>query len=323
MSEKTIDAENQKLTEQPEKSCELKQKEKVQSYTPTMPFPQRLQKARREEQFSKFLEIFKKIEINIPFVEAINQMLNYAKFLKEILSKKKKIAEEGIVNLAATCSAFIQRNLPEKMKDPGSFTIPCSIEKFEFKKALCDSGASINLMPLSVVQRLRLGELIPTAITLQMVDGSMARPEGVLEDVLVKVGKFIFPVDFVIMKMEEDTQVPILLGRPFLATRAALIDVQKGELTLRVGDEAIHFNLNKSLEQPDVDAKICMAVENSSPISVELNSDCNLHHSINEIEMNFQYLESIDYELLPSSWQNKESALSLNENNQEHVCNKE
>ena len=156
-----------------------------------------------------------------------------------------------------------------------------------------------------------------------MPDRSMARPEGVLEDVLVKVGKFIFPMDFMIMKMEEDTQVPILLGRPFLETGAALIDVQKGELTLRVGDEAVHFNLNKSLEQPDVNVEICMAVENNSPISVELNSDCNLHHSINEIEMNFQYLESIDYELLPSSWQNKESVLSLNENNQEHVCSKE
>ena len=86
-----------------------------------MPFPQRLQKARREEQFSKFLEIFKKIEIDIPFVEAINQMPNYAKFLKEIQSKKKRIVEEGIVNLTATCSAVIQRSLPAKMKDPGSF----------------------------------------------------------------------------------------------------------------------------------------------------------------------------------------------------------
>ena len=125
------------------------------------------------------------------------------------------------------------------------------------------------------------------------------------------------------MKMEEDTQVPILLGRPFLATGVALIDVQKGELTLRVGDEAVHFNLNKSLEQLVVDEKICMAVENSSPSSVELNYDCNLHHSINEIEMNFQYLESIDYELLPSSWKNIEAVLSLNENSQEHVCSKE
>ena len=173
------------------------------------------------------------------------------------------------------------------MKDPSSFTIPCSIGKYEFKKALCDSGASINLMPLSVVQRLSLGELTPTTITLQMADRSMAQPEGILEDVLIKVGKFIFPVDFVIMKMEEDTQVPLLLGRPFLATGAALIDVQKGELTLRVGEEAMHFNLNKGLEQPDVDAGSCMAVENNSHISVELNFDCNLQHSINEIEMNF------------------------------------
>ena len=190
-----------------------------------MPFPQRLQKAKGEEQFSRFLDIFKKIEINIPFAEVINQMPNYAKFLKEILNKKRKIVEEGIVNLTATCSVVIQQNLPAKMKDPGSFTIPCSIEKYEFKKALCDSGASINLMPLSVVQRLSLGELTPTAITLQMADRSMAQPEGVLEHVLVKVGKFIFPVDFVIMKMEEDTEVPLLLGRPFLATGAALIDV--------------------------------------------------------------------------------------------------
>ena len=96
-----------------------------------------------------------------------------------------------------------------KIKDPGSFTIPCSIGKYEFKKALCDSGASINL-PLSVIQRLSLGELTPTTIILQMADRSMAQPEGVLEDVLVKVGKFIFPMDFVVMKMEEDNQIPLL-----------------------------------------------------------------------------------------------------------------
>ena len=166
-------------------------------------------------------------------------MPNYAKFLKDILSKKKKIVDEGIVSLTATYSVVIQKSLPAKMKDPGSFTIPCSIGKYEFKEALCDSGANINLMPLSVVQRLSLGELTPTAITLQMTDRSMAQPKGVLEDVLVKVGKFIFPVDFVLIKMEEDTQVPLLLGRPFLAIGDALIDVQKGERTLRVGDEEI------------------------------------------------------------------------------------
>ena len=129
-------------------------------------------------------------------------MPNYAKFMKEILSKKKRIAGEGIVNLAATCSAVIQRSLLAKMKDPGSFTIPCSIGKYEFKKALCDSGASINLMPLLVVQRLSLGELTPTTIILKMVDRSMAQSKGILDDVLVKVGKFTFPVDFVIMKIK-------------------------------------------------------------------------------------------------------------------------
>ena len=285
-----------------------------------MPFPQRLQKSRREEQFSKFLDIFKKLEINIPFAEVISQMPLFAKFLKEILSKKRKIVEEGIVNLTATCSAIIQQNLPAKMKDPGSFTIPCSIGKYEFKKALWDSGASINLMPLSVVQRLNLGELTPTAITLQMADRSMAQPEGILEDVLVKVGKFIFSVDFVVMQMEEDTQVPLFLGRPFLATGAALIDVQKGELALRVGNEAVHFNINRSLEHPDVDVDSCMAVGNNSLLNVELNSDCILQHSINEIEINFQYHESLDCEVLPSNLFNKETVSSINENSQDEVC---
>ena len=98
-------------------------------------------------------------------------------------------------------------------------------------------------MPLSVVKRLSLGELTPTAMTLQMADRTLAQPEGNLEDVLIKVGKFIFPVDFVVIDIEEDKQVPLLLGRPFLATGAALINMKKGELTLRVGDEVVHFNL--------------------------------------------------------------------------------
>ena len=131
-----------------------------------------------------------------------------------------------------------------KMQDPGSFTIPCTIGNFELGRALCDSGASINLMPLSIVKRLSLGQLTPTAMTLQMADSDTAQPEGILEGVLIKVGKFIFPVDFVVIDMEEEKQVLLLLGRPFLAIGAALIDVKKGELTLRVGKEEVHFNLN-------------------------------------------------------------------------------
>ena len=117
-------------------------------------------------------------------------------------------------------------------------------------KVLCNSRASINLMPLYIVKRLILRELTPIAMTLQMADITLAQPEGILEDVQIKVGKFIFPVDFVVIDIEEDKQVPLLFGRHFLATGATLIDVKKGELTLRVGDEAVHFNLNHSLKQP-------------------------------------------------------------------------
>ena len=121
------------------------------------------------------------------------------------------------------------------------------------------------------------------------------------------------------MQMEEDTQVPLLLGRPFLATGSSLIDVQKGELTLRVGNEAVQFNINKSMEHPNVEVDSCMAVRNNSLLNDELNSDCIIQHSINEIEMNFQYLESLDCEVLPSNLFNKETVSSINENSQEEV----
>ena len=144
----------------------LKKKEEVKAYNPQVSFPQRLQKEKLEEQFSKFLNMFKKIEMNIPFSEALTQMSHYAKFMKDILSRKKRIAKEGVVSLTATYNAVIQKYLPEKMQDPGSFTIPCKIGNSDMGKALCDSVASINLMPLSVVKRLSLGELTPLAMTL-------------------------------------------------------------------------------------------------------------------------------------------------------------
>ena len=219
------------------------EKKKPQNSMPTVPFLHRLQKSRIEEQFAKFLKTFQKLEISLPFTEVVTQMPLYAKFLKEILSKKRRFAEEGVVNLTVTCSAVINKNLLEKMKDLGSFTIPCTIGGFEIKKARCDSGASINLMPLSVARKLSLGELTPTTVILQMADRTMAKPEGVIEDVFVKVGKFFFPVDFIILDIEEDSQVPLLLGSPFLANGAALIDMQKGVLILRVGEEAADFNL--------------------------------------------------------------------------------
>ena len=129
-------------------------------------------------------------------------------------------------------------------------------------------------MPLSVAKRLSLGELTPTTMTLQMAVRTLAHPKGILEDVLIKVGKFIFPVDFVVIDIEEDKQVPLLLGRPFLATGVTLIDVKKKELTLRVRDEAVHFNLNHSLKQPELSDADCDILETKILISSELNNDC-------------------------------------------------
>ena len=263
------------------------------------------------------MKTFQKLEISIPFTEVVTQMPLYAKFLKDMLSKKRKIVEEGIVNLTATCSAVMKKELPEKMKDLGSFTIPCIIGGVEIQKALCDSGSSINLMPLSVAKQLSLGELIPTSITLQMADRSMVKPEGVLEDVLVTVGKFVFPVDFIILDMEEDSQVPLLLGRPFLAIGAALIDMQKGVLTLTVGEEAAAFNLIKSMPNIDKDREYFNVVDDGNTYNPDVPNDCNTQIFINEKEINSQYIED-DYSDCPyHNFHSVETVLSLKHNRNE------
>ncbi|XP_075499196.1 uncharacterized protein LOC142537576 [Primulina tabacum] len=218
--------------EEPKKVIEQQPLPKV-----NLPYPQRFKKKGLDDQFAKFLEIFKKIHINIPFADSLEQMPNYAKFIKDVMSKKRKLQEFETLKLTEECSAILQRKLPQKLKDPGSFTIPCVIGGSRVNRALCDLGASINLMPFSIYRTLELGEVKPSTITLQLADRSLTYPRGIVEDVLVKVDKFIFPADFVILDMEEDQETPLIFGRPFLATEKALIDVHKGELTLRVGGE--------------------------------------------------------------------------------------
>ena len=149
----------------------------------------------------------------------------------------------------------------------------------------------------------------------------MAQLERILEDVLIKVGKFIFLVDFVVIDIEEDKQVPLLLGRPFLATGAALIDVKKGELTLRVGDEEVHFNLNQSLKQPDFEKDECKSCENVVPIGFELIDECKIQNSMIERIMNFKYIKDFDVEYLNASVELKETVLTLNEENAKKSSN--
>ncbi|CAJ2642327.1 unnamed protein product [Trifolium pratense] len=213
-----------------------------------LPYPHLKKKKDKEEgQFKKFMEMFTKLQVNVPFGEALEQMPVYAKFMKDLLSGKRKLKDDENIALSEECSAILQRKLPPKLKDPGSFTIPCSIGELKIGRALCDLGASINLMPLSMMKKLKCGEPKPTRMTLTLADRSVTYPYGVLEDVLVKVNDLLFPADFVILDMDEDSEVPLLLGRPFLATGRALIDVELGELMLRFQDEQVIFNVFEAM----------------------------------------------------------------------------
>ncbi|XP_009610698.1 uncharacterized protein [Nicotiana tomentosiformis] len=163
------------------------------------PFPQRLQKVKDNATYKNFLDILKQVQINTSLVDILQEVPKYAKYIKDIVANKRRLIEFETVALTEECSSRIQSKLPQKLKDPGSFTIQISIGKHTAGRALCDLGASINLMPLSVFIQLVLGEPRPTTVILQLDDHSLAHPEGVIEDVLVQVGSFIFPADFIIL----------------------------------------------------------------------------------------------------------------------------
>ena len=249
---------SEKVVEQQEE--EIAPKTPVKTYVPPIPFPQRLHNRKLEKQYEKFLKIFRQLHINIPFADALAQMPLYAKFLKEMLSNKRKLEDVETITLNAECSAVIQKAIPQKLKDPGSFSLPCTIGKMENIKALCDLGASVSLMPHSICRRLGLGELKKTRISLQLADRTIKYPLGVIEDVLVKVDKFFIPCDFVVLEMDEDVEMPIILGRPFLATAGTTIDVKAGKLTLNVGNEKVEFDLNKAMKMPSFDAT-CFTID--------------------------------------------------------------
>ena len=252
--------QGEQLAETPDGRKDIeKQATTAKPYAP-VPYPQRLRQNKLDKHFNKVMEVFKKLHINIPFADALEQMPNYVKFMKDIISRKKMLLEFDTMNLTEEYSAILKRKLQHKMKDPGSFTILCKIGNSIFERALCDLGASINLMPLSIFRRLGLGETIPTKVTLQLADRSLKHPQGVIEDVLVKVEKFIFPADFIVLDMEEDKEIPIILGKPFLATGRTMIDVQKGEMKLRVQDGEIRFSVFNAVRHP-AESNACFMIE--------------------------------------------------------------
>ncbi|XP_070032817.1 uncharacterized protein [Nicotiana tomentosiformis] len=172
--------------------------EQVQNQTtlkkrPPAPFPQRLAKCKKDGQYKKFLEMLKQIQVNIPLIDALKEMPGYAKMMKDLMSRKFDFQDLATIILTQICSVVVTRPIAEKLSDPGSFTIPCTIGNYAFAKALCDLGASINLMPLTIYKRLGIGRDRPTSMLLQLADRTVKRPSGILDDILVQVGKFVFP----------------------------------------------------------------------------------------------------------------------------------
>ncbi|GJT96356.1 reverse transcriptase domain-containing protein [Tanacetum coccineum] len=210
---------------------------------PNLPYPSRLnkEKIRKKDDIlaSKFLEIFCNLHFELSFADALIHMPKFAPMFKKMLNNKDKLIELTKTPLNENCSAVVLKKLPEKLCDHGRFLIPCNFSEFDSYLALADLGASINLMPLSIWKKLQLSGLTETKMVLELADRTISKPTGVAENVFVKVGKFYFPADFVVLDFIADPRVPLILGRPFLRTAHALIDVYEGEITLRNDDQSL------------------------------------------------------------------------------------
>ncbi|GJZ13537.1 reverse transcriptase domain-containing protein [Tanacetum coccineum] len=217
---------------------------------PNLPYPSRLNnqklRERDDHQMMKFLQIFRSLHFDLSFTDALLYMPKFASTFKNLLSNKEKLFELANTPVNENCSAVILKKLPKKLGDPGKFLIPCNFPEIVECLALDDLGASINLMPLSIWRKLSHPKLTPTQMILELADRSTTRPIDIAEDVFVRVGKFHFSADFVVVDYVVDPRVPLILGRPFLRTARALIDVYGEELTLRVSDEAITLKVGNT-----------------------------------------------------------------------------
>ncbi|GKA48935.1 reverse transcriptase domain-containing protein, partial [Tanacetum coccineum] len=219
---------------EPPNILERTTKPSIKSQQSPIPFPNRLRKENEEAQQQKFLENLKQLHINIPFIEALVQMPKYAKYLKNLLTNKSILEEACTVTMNERCSVVLLNKLPSEEKDPGSFNIPCQVSNLHIVNALADLRASISLMPYTL---------------------------GIVENVLIKVDKFIIPIDFVILDMPEAFRIPIILGRPFLATACAMIDVFNKKIALRVGDDEVIFDMDQSMKNPSTEDDECYSVD--------------------------------------------------------------
>lgn len=222
-------------------------------YKPLIPYPQRLKQTKLDNQYKKLIQLIEKIHIEIHFIEAITQIPSYTKSLKDILTNKRKLDDPKPVER----KAISDNKLAKKENEPGSFSILFVLGTHVIDKALIDLRASVSLMPLVVCKRINQGEPQPTRISLQLANRSMKFPIGILMDVPVKIGKIFIPTDFVVIDMMEDEEILILLGRPFLSTAGAIIDVKRGKMTFEVENEKVEFILSKFLQAPTMNDSCC------------------------------------------------------------------
>ncbi|CAL9001020.1 unnamed protein product, partial [Prunus brigantina] len=251
-------------------------------YIPPIPFPGRLKKANQDKAFKEIYDILSKVNINLPLLDVVKQIPAYGKFIKHLMTHKLNFAPSEEVKLNKNVSAVLQRKLPPKLEDPGSFDIPINIGDKKVGRAMLDLGASINVMPYSVYQELGLEGMKKTSIRLELADHSIKYPKGIVEDILVQVNTLILPADFVVMDMEDnpygDRVDPILLGRPFMATADTIIKVKDGTLSMTVLGETVEFKVFDALSQPSITHDTCFSIdvvdhEVSSKIVQEKSND--------------------------------------------------
>ena len=255
------------------------------SVKPPAPFPEALKDTRTPSNDKEIFETFSKCEVNIPLLQLIKSIPRYAKFLKELCKLKRKQSLKGKkkVQVSERVSAMIQKQLPSKCEDPGMFTIPIEIGKHKFGKAMLDLGASINVLPSTIYDSLALGPLVPTGIVIQLADGSSVHPRGVVEDVLVKVGKLVFPADFFVMDMSDNSEGPVMLGRPFMSTSKTKIDVFGGVMTMEFDGDIIEH----SIHDVNSTASVCMLTAIPPPtkedLDLVLESSSHVVHNFDDV----------------------------------------
>ncbi|KAJ9553008.1 hypothetical protein OSB04_017053 [Centaurea solstitialis] len=248
----------------------VRPKESATPQVPTrVPYPARLRKEKKEARYRKFIDLIKRVDINVPLVDLIAGVPSYARFLKELVANNARMGTEEIAFLNAECSATLSDTL--KKGDPGSFIIPCYFGKSVSCRALADLGASIYLMPLSFYQKLGLKGLKSTRMTIQLVDRSIKYPVGIAEDVMVRVDKFDFPADFVILDIKDEVKVPLILGRPFLNTASAIIHVAERELSLGIGEDRITLSIDGILDCNESINNLDSMDDFTEPFEAELN----------------------------------------------------